>query len=231
MLRRFMASRAEPAYIVFYWTDFELNGNFSFSDGLHMLCSTHKILSLERGLAACDSRTLIAHFLHKQEKGKDNEHPQPVPGYEESQSERHAEGRAQDVPLVKGQCGEGEQTRGLLYRPLFPCRVQRERAGVFSELLQPQRHRQDNRTGKTTLPVVHTGEAGSNTQPSLGCCGVCSNIKANVCFLKSQCLLQITGMRRNMRSRLSCQWERRDPSQVISRRSRWRLAWCNKLPW
>lgn len=131
MLRRFMASRAEPAYIVFYWTDFELNGNFSFSDGLHMLCSTHKILSLERGLAACDSRTLIAHFLHKQEKGKDNEHPQPVSGYEESQSERHAEGRAQDVPLVKGQCGEGEQTRGLLYRPLFPCRVQRESRYVF----------------------------------------------------------------------------------------------------
>lgn len=120
-LRCFITSKTaqtEPASLVWLvrlWIKRKLCISIK-SRGANNACCLRRSPHYRKVLAVYKSRTLIAHFFtHTTREREANEHPLPVSGYEENQSRRQSEGRAQDVPLVKGKWGVGKQARGLLY--------------------------------------------------------------------------------------------------------------------
>ena len=145
-------------------------------------------------------------FSRTTREREDNEHPLPVSGYEENQSGRQSEGRAQDVPLVKGKWGVGKQARGLLYWQTrcfhAECStLERERTGASLPIcLQPppserqtrtqqERPSEESHTSSAVLTINVHGGAGNyqEKQQSVLCCwGVCCNITVQVCVYTRQ---------------------------------------------
>lgn len=163
-IRCFTASQAEHCTLSFIGRTLNQTETFHFSEGPRTLRSTHHIFSLEDGSAVGNRRTLIADLPHKQETGK----IMSIRSHEESESERHAEGRAQDVPLVKRKMGGG---------------------GCFTDraVVPMQSHANETtEPGKTTVEVHTGGRKYQEKHPSVG------SLRRN----KRTRLFQVTSWRR-----------------------------------